>query len=306
MSDVSINEPIEESLDNPLEASLWDHLSELRQTLLHCLIAIFAAVFLCLFFYQSLFAFIKEPLHHLSPSPPLQFQELKKVRVSNPTSTQIFYHSQGHIYPVPPHNHIEVEKLTSYANLAVFGPIEGMLIALKVCFWAGVVLSSPVWLYLILRFIGPALKPHETRLVVPFLSLSACFLALGGLFAYFITIPLANSYLLNFNESLGVNFWSLENYMSYTFFLMLANAFACELGVILFFLVHLGILTAETMVAKRRHMVVLAFILGALLTPPDVLTQVMLAVPLICLYEATLLYAKWMSYRKKATSPLPI
>ena len=90
----------------------------------------------------------------------------------------------------------------------------------------------------------------------------------------------------------GPIYTPLTHYLDYTIFLLLANGLAFELCVLGLFAVHLGLVTAEGLLAKRRVAIVGAFILGALLTPPDVLTQIMLAIPLIVLYEGIILYAR--------------
>ncbi len=289
---------------------LLAHVYELRQTFIHCLITIAIAVAICFYFYQDIFHILTQPLmQQQTTTQSLIRQEIKRERFFNPSSTEIVFSlplnsalateiAQGirsldnKKYLIPPGGSIEIDTPAPTQNLVLFGPIEGMTLSLKVCFWLGLILSSPIWLWLIFRFFAPGLRKQERQLAVPFLGLAALFLAGGIALAYFITIPLANQYLWTFNADIGTNLWSLSQYIHYSFFLMLANGGAFELGLVLFVLVHLGILGAEAMAAKRRHMILIAFILGALLTPPDVLTQVMLAVPLILLYELAIIYAK--------------
>jgi sec-independent protein translocase protein TatC len=288
-------------------APLWEHVAELRRTLLYSLVAILICTCVAFYFHDDVFKWLTQPLH----TSALHHQEMRHERIRNTSAQRHFYtlptrgstieyKSAGikaideRTFEIPPGEHLDIQRLIDANTLAVFGPIDGMLIAFKVCFWLGVVIAAPIWVYLLLQFIIPALRPTERRLVVPFLCLSLVFMGTGALLAYKVTIPLANKYLETFNATIGLNFWSLGNYLDYTLFLVLANALAFEIGVILLFLVHFGILTAETMAGKRRHMIVMAFILGALLTPPDILTQFMLAIPLIALYELILLYARFL------------
>ena len=276
-------------------AAFWDHVSDLRKTVLQAFAVLVLALVLTLYFYQGILGFFTAPLYRDG--------ELQKKTV---TSIEIFNTSQavqnyklasderlvGSSLEIPAGKSIIVEKISPWNNLVVFGPIEGMLIALKVSFWTALVFSSPLWGFLLLRYLLPALHPAEKRALAPFLLLSALFIGGGLVLAYTVTIPLANAYLQAFNSSIGTNLWSLSNYLDYTLFLMLANAFAFELAVVALFLVHLGVLSAEFLAGKRRYAIVAAFILGAILTPPDVITQLMLAIPLILLYELTLLYAR--------------
>lgn len=284
-------------------ATFWEHVEELRQTVIRALFIIAAGVGVSLYFYQSLFHLLTFPL---SPSG-LEHETIHYERIVNTSLNQRILDlndpaikqiqpSEGvkeletGKYQLPPGGRILLEKSSPANQLMVLGPIDGMCITLKVCFWTGLFGTSPLWLYLILQFMAPALDRSERWLIVPFLLLSLLFLSAGILFGFFVTIPIANQYLSLFNQTIGLNFWTLSNYLDYTGLLLIGNGLAFELAVVLFFLVHFGVIKVETMKAKRRHMVVAAFILGALLTPPDVLTQVMMAIPLIILYECVILY----------------
>lgn len=180
-------------------------------------------------------------------------------------------------------------------GLVVLGPLDGFLTALKTSFWVGLVATSPIWTLFILGFIVPALQPKEKRWVIPFIIFSLLFLTMGILFSYYLTIPLANQFLSSFNEEIGINMWTLSSYLDYTLILLLTNALAFELSVILLFLVHYGAISAERLIGLRRYAIVSIFIIAAILTPPDIFTQFMLAIPLMILYEFAILYAKFSS-----------
>ncbi len=232
-------------------APLWDHVAELRRTILYSLIAILICSCIAFYFYEEVFKWLTQPLH----MDTLLHQEIRHERIRNtgiqPVSytlpaqgnTVEFMSSgvkalKGRMYEIPAGEYIDLHRAINPGTLAVFGPIDGMLIAFQVCFWLGVVVAAPVWVYLLMQFIAPALRPVERRLVLPFLCLSVVFMGTGALLAYKVTIPVANQYLQAFNASIGMNFWSLGQYLDYTLFLVLANALAFEIGVILLFLVH--------------------------------------------------------------------
>ncbi len=225
-------------------ALFWEHIEDLRKTLIKIIYTIAIGLAISLFFYKEIL--------NLVISPALKIQN----------------------------------------GLVVLGPIEGFITTLKLSFWVGMVSTSPIWIFYILEFIAPALRKNEQRWAIPFVILSMIFLTIGVFFSYFVTIPLSNQFLSSFNQEIGINLWTLSNYLDYTLILVLANALAMEMCVILFFLVHFGILSAQTLAAKRRHAIVAAFVLGALFTPPDVFTQFMLAIPLIAMYELSILYSK--------------
>lgn len=236
--------------------SIWDHVEELRQTLIRVALIVLAGCLLCFALYDQVLALLTIPLANVGTAD----------------------------------------------QLLILGPIEGFQTALRTCFWCGLTVTSPIWIFALLRFIHPGLRESERRLIVPFLATSGVFISLGILFAYFVTIPLANHYLYAFNSSIGQNQWTLQNYLDYTVLLLLANALAFEVAVAMLFLVHSGWLSAAWLRDKRRLMIVLIFILSAILTPPDVLTQLLLAFPLMALYELLMIYADW---RERARRRLP-
>ncbi|MFC2049225.1 twin-arginine translocase subunit TatC, partial [Chlamydiota bacterium] len=177
-------------------------------------------------------------------------------------------------------------------KLYLFGPLEGFALALKLSFWGGLVLSSPLWLYFLLRFLMPALRAREKSLIFPFLGLSLLCVLGGIAFAYTITLPLVSSYFAQFNAGLGENMWGLKESVNLSLGLLLAHAIVFELYVVLLFLVHFGLFPYLLLKKVRKGVIVAIFILAAILTPPDVLSQLLLAFPMLLLFESTLLYAR--------------
>jgi sec-independent protein translocase protein TatC len=202
---------------------------------------------------------------------------------------------------LPGENLIYEETITS--PLLVMGPIEGLILVFKCCFWLSLAGTAPIWGWIWLQFILPGVKSHEKTLILPFLFCSLLCLVLGVLMAYYITLPIANQYLTLFNAAIGQNAWTLAHYVNYVLFLCLGHAIASELAFLLLLLVHFRLLSPEWLISKRRYMIVLAFVLGALLTPPDVLTQILMAIPLIGIYEFAILYAKFRSKRQEIILP---
>lgn len=293
-------------MSNLETAPFWEHVSALRQTFLKTLALIIVGMGISLFFYQEILSFLALPLNQNTTLEPQVVQHFRLTNTSHKEYDFTLPHDalEGSLsvapnvkqvskrnYKIPPESYLEYDKLQNH-KLVILGPLEGILTSLKISFWTGLVVTSPVWLFFILQFLTPALKPREKSLMIPFALTSLIFLSLGTAFAYYLTIPLANHYFQLFNQPIGDNLWSLSTYVDYTLALLLANALAFECCVILLFLVHLGYITARSMRKKRRHAIVMAFILGAILTPPDILTQLMLAIPLIGFYELILIYAK--------------
>ncbi|MEX1013505.1 MAG: twin-arginine translocase subunit TatC [Waddliaceae bacterium] len=228
-----------------IPAPFWDHIEELRATLIKSFLIIFTGALIAFFNYKALFQLLTAPFSYVS------------------------------------HN-----------QLVLLGPTDGLTTILKVCFWSSAAVTSPLWSLFLFQFISPALKENQRRFVIPFFITSFALLTAGILFAYHLTIPLANELLFGINQTIAENLWTLSSYLDYSLGLLFANAIAFEAFVILFFLVHLGSISHTQLKSKRRHVIVAIFTLSAILTPPDVLTQLLLAIPLTVLYEAVTLYSR--------------
>ncbi len=181
--------------------------------------------------------------------------------------------------------------------LYLFGPLEGFHAALKLSFSLAVVLTSPFSCLLLLRFFLPALKRREKRIVLPFLLLSTLFITAGILFGYFLTLPLVMAFFLTFNQEIGANLWSMSHTLNLALTLIFAHAVAFELIAALLLSVHLRVITAAQLVRSRRLIYLLILILAAILTPPDIVSQLLLALPLGLFFEGTLLYAHFLNKR---------
>ncbi|HEV8053160.1 MAG TPA: twin-arginine translocase subunit TatC [Parachlamydiaceae bacterium] len=297
-------------------ASFWGHVEDLRRTLLRMLLIILSAVVICFICYEPIIAVLTKPLKHSKSATPIE-ERLEYIRVHNSESTSLSFilpaksllsHDLSYdieptsefTYLISPGGSLVYAKTAAQQNeLVVLGPLEGILIALKTSLWVGAFISSPLWLLVLAQFFLPGLRAHEKNLILPFIITSLVFVITGCLFAYLLTIPMANHYLVNFNEGIGINLWSLGNYLEYTLFLLMANGIAFELGAIGIFAVHLKFLSAETLRNNRRFAILGAFMIATFLTPPDVLTQFMLAIPLIGLYEALIFYASALARLRK-------
>ena len=295
-------------------SGFWDHLEELRQIFIKIMWVVLMGTGIAFLFHQPILHFLTTPLPQSLQHPDLLTYDIKTHRIINKgqnfalfrlpkeglikdQSPEVKWVEDDQFY-LPANGYVEWEEAKPSTSLLLLGPMEGLTLSLKVSFWVGFTCTSPIWLYFIFQFVAPALHQKEKLLVLPFISMSFIFITLGLCFAYFITIPIANRYLLVFNEGLGLNLWSLMNYMDYTFFLLLSSAIAFELFVVAFLLVHYGFLKVGLMKNKRKHAIVASFILGALLTPP-IFFRIFVAIPMIILYECTILYALLRESRKK-------
>ncbi len=188
-------------------------------------------------------------------------------------------------------------------KLALLAPTEGFVVRLKISLISGLFLSSP-WIFLQLwLFVAPGLYAKERKKVFPVvLFTSICFIS-GAAFAYHI-LPWATGFFLSFGTSEVENTWSLGRYLDYVLRLFLAFGVVFELPVLIYFLARLGVITPAFLRTYRRYAYILVLIGAAMITPPDVFTQVVLAGPMVILYEGSILLSVIAHRRYLAASPL--
>ncbi len=185
-------------------------------------------------------------------------------------------------------------------NLVGLSPAEGFIVKLKVAIAAGFVLASPFTFSQVWSFISPGLKESEQRLTIPFITLTTLCFTVGILFCYFLIFPFAFKFFMGEFESIGVQpTIRIGEYLTFSVKLMMVFGLVFELPVITWFLARLNLLTADWLKTNARYAIVFIFILAAMLTPPDVATQLLLAGPLILLYGICIPIAKAANPQKK-------
>ncbi len=177
--------------------------------------------------------------------------------------------------------------------LRSLSPPEAFLVSLRLSILAGLIIALPLILYFISRFLLPALKPEEKKYLVPAFFFGGGLFFAGVLFAYAVALPLGLRFFWSYTLKLGIlPEWTLENYISLAGKMFLGFGLVFELPVVILLLAATGIIDYRTLRRKRPLVVVGILVLAALLTPPDVVTQVMLAVPLLILFEICVLLAR--------------
>jgi len=177
-------------------------------------------------------------------------------------------------------------------RLVFIAPTEAFFVNLKVAFYAGLFLSVPLLLFQVWKFVAPGLYEHERRYSFPFLIISTILFLLGAIFAYVVILPIALHFLISQGGELWQPNITLSNYLSFCMRLILAAGLVFEFPVLMYFLAKVGVVTPEFLVKNRKYAVLVAFVIAAILTPPDVFSQVMLAVPLCLLFEVSIFVAK--------------
>ncbi len=172
---------------------------------------------------------------------------------------------------------------------------------LKVAFISGIMLVAPFIFYQLWLFIAPGLYKNEKRYVIPFVIASTILFVGGALFGYFVVFPFGFKFFISFTNEYVKALPSVKQYFGFAVKLLFAFGIVFELPVVIFFLTKMGVVTPALLRKNRKYAVLLSFIVAAILTPPDVITQCMMAGPLIVLYEIGILVSvsAWKKKQKK-------
>ena len=169
---------------------------------------------------------------------------------------------------------------------------ETFFTAMKVAFFGGFIISLPVIFWQLWLFLAPGLYDHEKKLVVPFVFFATLMFLLGASFAYYIVVPVGFDFLIAFGNSVVSVLPSIGKHVGFFTKLLIGFGIAFELPVITFFLAKIGLVNDQMLKDFFRYAVVLIFIVAAVLTPPDVISQVLMAAPLLILYGVSIYIAK--------------
>jgi sec-independent protein translocase protein TatC len=173
-------------------------------------------------------------------------------------------------------------------QLIFTGLPEAFFTYLKVAFLAGLILAGPVIIYQFWMFVAPGLYKKERRIMIPIVVLSTFFFIGGALFGYFIVFPWGFQFFLSFASDSIKALPSMKEYLSFATKLLLAFGLVFELPIVITFLARLGLITVPFLRENRKYAVLLFFVGSAMITPPDVVTQIMMAFPLMLLYEISI------------------
>lgn len=190
---------------------------------------------------------------------------------------------QAPLFQVATANHYQFELITT-------SPVEGFMQVMKIIFAAGVMVSLPFMIYFVARFVFPGLKENEQKMMVYGGLAGAVLFAIGVAMCYVITLPVAVKVMFYFNDYLGTTAnWKIDTYLGFVMQLLIGFGLAFELPLILLMLGYAGIITTAPMRRYRRHVVIAILTVSMILTPPDVISQLQMAIPLYILYELCIL-----------------
>ncbi len=193
-----------------------------------------------------------------------------------------------------------ISVMGTESNMIFTGLPEAFFTYLKTSFLSGLMLAAPVIIFEFWMFVSPGLYKKERLILIPIVLLSIIFFVGGSLFGYFIVFPFGFKFFLGFANETIVALPSMSEYLSFASKMLLAFGVVFELPLAITALARLGIVSVDFLKKNRKYALLLFFAGAAILTPPDVVTQIMMAFPLMLLYEISILGA-WIFGKKEAT-----
>jgi len=187
-----------------------------------------------------------------------------------------------------------LDALPKGTHMIVTDVTGSFFVPIKVTFMVSFVLALPIVIYQIWMFVAPGLYQHEKRLILPLVISTYSLFLVGMAFAYFIVFPTVFSFMVQYNAPLGAEMSTdIDKYLSFAMATFLAFGLTFEVPVVVVVLVKLGMVTIAKLKAIRSYVIVGAFVVAAIVTPPDILSQLLLAIPLCILYELGILLARF-------------
>ncbi len=190
-----------------------------------------------------------------------------------------------------------------YSQLHFTGPLDVFIVSIKVGFLVGIIGGSPIWMYQFWKFFEPALYPQERKYILPFVAASVILFLTGIAFCFFVMLPIALTFLIEYGMQVGVPIITIKDYMSMLMVLIFGFGLIFETPVILILLAMLDIVSADWLAEHRRFVLVGILVLAALLTPPDPISQVAMAGPVFIMYEAAIIIIRFIKKEPKTTLP---
>lgn len=232
-------------------------------------------------------------LDHLSELRSRLFKSLVSVLVlfliSMAFSSQIINFLKGPLIGAMP----DVTNILHFT-----GPLDVFLTSIKVSLLSSVVFSSPIWIFQFWKFIEPALYQNERRYILPFILISISLFLTGVLFCYYLILPIALEFLINLGKEVGTPMITIVDYISMIMVMIFGFGIVFEAPLILVLLAMLDLISAELLTKYRKFVIVGILFVGAVLTPPDPLSQIGMAIPLYFMYEISIIVIRFIKRPK--------
>lgn len=336
MAEKPIKDQIKENLKS---MSLGDHLDELRARLILMLLGIVVGLVITLSFGSRLVSFLEIPYYHAirsaaqspekdkeaPPAPEISTKDLVVVQIAeqNPETLKSLKPGDTFLatiksYQDDPNNpaFAVVKELSSKEqetneqavpskSLQTIELSEGLLVYLKVCLVFGFILVSPWVLWQAWLFVSDGLYSHEKKFVHVVAPISGALFITGSLFFIAVVAPMAMTFFIQFNRAMGVESnWTLQSYMSFVLMLTLVFGAAFQMPIAIVFAEMMGLVTVPMLTKNRKYVILALLFISAVVTPPDVISQILLAAPLYVLYEGSILVCRFLRKRKKQSNEM--
>ncbi len=245
------------------ESTFVEHLTELRSRLVKSVVYLFIFFVVCYFFSENIYIFLVEP-------------------------------------------YADAVKNDDISRRMIFTALhETFITYLKVAFFAAMFISSPIFLTQIWKFVAPGLYKNERKALLPYLIVTPTLFLLGGMLVYYLIMPLAIKFFLSFETPAQINSLPIQleakvnEYLSLIMRLIFAFGISFQLPVLLSLLARVGFIDSKYLKKRRKYVIVIIFAFAAVLTPPDPITQIGLGIPLLILYELSILSVSLIEKKKK-------
>ena len=306
--------------------SFWGHLADLRTALIRSAVVIVVALVVCLLISPWIVKVLEEPMRRMhmfeKPKPTVSLligdTRLGPFDVTREQFPGLPPGEAPHVVfrvGTAPMGTEQVATLTLEPDpkgtdplevrLHNFSPAESFMVAFHVALFAALAVSSPFWIFFMGGFVLPALNLRERKVIFSWLGWSAFLFVAGVLSTYFVLLPVALRASVQYSELLGFSAqdWRAQEYINFVCKFIFGMGLGFQFPLIVLFLVKIGVLTHEHLKKYRRHVAVLSLILGAVLTTPEVVTQVAMAIPLYLLYEVCIWIAWYWERKKRKAAP---
>lgn len=306
-----------------VKKSFWDHLRDLRTALLRSAIAIGLALVACLLVAPQLLVILEYPLERINafqaPKPTVAFKigntQLGPYEVTPELFAGFPAGNAPHVvYQIGTAQIADqrVATLTALPDTGIptgslkvrlhnLSPAEAFYVAFRVALYGAIVVSAPFWIFFMGQFFLPALSVREKRVLYNWFGWGVLLFFSGVLATYFFLLPLALRASIEYSHLLGFEAydWRADGYIGFVTKFILGMGLGFQFPIVVLLLVKLGLVTHRQLARYRRHVIVLSLVLGALLTTPEVITQIAMAVPLYILYEISIAIAWYWDWKKR-------
>jgi sec-independent protein translocase protein TatC len=301
-----------------------EHLEDLRWCLVKCAVALGIAMVICLAGANYLMEALKWPLYRSGLKQPEKNQQLLLLYAGTNVISKSFVRSNEFGgYDLGSNSYAQLQLVPRligsnwlmgvepFTNppappketvlLINQSPVGGFVVAFKVAMYGGLVFASPFIFYFILQFALPALKQKEKKYGGRALSIAVVLFLMGVAFCYFFLMPFALAASAKYSNwlGLGADWWTAESYIGFVCMFMLGMGLGFEMPVVILLLVKIGIVDHKALAGFRRYMIVINLVLGAVLTTPEIITQILMFIPLQLLYELSVWIAWYWERRDR-------